>query len=29
MIDENGNLVDIAYSKTNPFDDQIVNWIKN
>ena len=29
MIDENGNLVDIAYSKTTPFDDQIVNWIKN
>jgi glutathione peroxidase len=29
MIDENGNLVDIAYSKTTPFDDQIINWIEN
>ncbi|HAN19890.1 MAG: glutathione peroxidase [Bacteroidetes bacterium GWC2_33_15] len=27
MIDENGKLVDVAYSKTNPFDDQVVNWI--
>ena len=29
MIDENGKLVDVAYPKTNPFDDQIVNWIEN
>lgn len=29
MIDENGNLVDVAFSKTNPMDDQIVNWIEN
>ncbi|OFX24328.1 MAG: glutathione peroxidase [Bacteroidetes bacterium GWA2_31_9b] len=27
MIDENGKLVDVAYSKTNPLDEQIVNWI--
>ena len=27
MIDENGKLVDVAYSKTVPFDDKIVNWI--
>jgi len=27
MIDENGKLVDVAYSKTNPLDAQIVNWI--
>lgn len=29
MIDENGNLVDVAYSKTNPLDEQIINWIEN
>ncbi|NOQ25892.1 MAG: redoxin domain-containing protein [Bacteroidales bacterium] len=29
MIDENGKLVDVAFSKTNPMDDQIVNWIEN
>ncbi|MFP4024380.1 MAG: glutathione peroxidase [Thiohalospira sp.] len=29
MIDEKGNLVDVAYSKTNPLDDQIVNWIED
>ena len=29
MIDENGKLVDVAYPKTNPLDDQIVNWIEN
>ncbi|MFC2151978.1 glutathione peroxidase [Bacteroidota bacterium] len=29
MIDENGNLVDVAYSKTNPLDEKIVNWIEN
>ena len=29
MIDENGQLVDVAYPKTNPFDEQIINWIKN
>ena len=28
LIDENGQLVDVVYSKTNPFDDQIVNWIE-
>lgn len=28
MIDENGNLVDFATSKTKPFDEKIVNWIK-
>lgn len=29
MIDENGKLVDVAFSKTNPMDDQIVSWIEN
>lgn len=28
MIDENGQLVDVAYPKTNPLDEKIVNWIK-
>ncbi|MGM0408057.1 MAG: glutathione peroxidase [Bacteroidota bacterium] len=28
MIDEKGNLVDVAYSKTNPLDEQITNWIE-
>jgi glutathione peroxidase len=28
LIDENGMLVDVVYSKTNPMDDKIVNWIK-
>lgn len=28
MIDEKGNLVDVAYSKTNPLDDQIISWIE-
>ena len=27
MIDEEGNLVDVAYSRTKPMDDKIVNWI--
>lgn len=27
LIDEKGNLVDVAYSKTKPMDDVIVNWI--
>ena len=27
MIDEKGNLVDIAYSKENPMSEKIVNWI--
>ena len=27
MIDENGRLVDVAYPRTDPFDEQIVNWI--
>jgi glutathione peroxidase len=29
MIDEDGKLVDVAYSKTNPLDEQILNWIKD
>jgi glutathione peroxidase len=29
LIDESGNLVDIAYPKTNPLDDKIIDWIKN
>ncbi len=29
MLDENGKLVDVAYPKTNPMDDQIINWIEN
>ena len=29
MIDEEGNLVDVAYSRTKPMDDKIVNWIKD
>ncbi len=29
MIDENGKLIDVAYPKTNPFDDQIINWIED
>jgi len=28
LIDESGNIVDIAYPKTNPLDDMIVEWIK-
>jgi glutathione peroxidase len=28
MIDEEGNLVDMASPKTNPLDDQIINWIE-
>lgn len=28
MIDENGHLVDVAYPKTNPLDEQIVSWIE-
>jgi glutathione peroxidase len=27
MIDEKGNLIDIAYSKEKPMSDKIVNWI--
>ncbi|MES2286922.1 MAG: glutathione peroxidase [Bacteroidota bacterium] len=27
MIDEKGNLMDVAYSKEKPMDDKIVNWI--
>ena len=27
LIDENGNLVDVAYSNEKPMDDKIVNWI--
>lgn len=27
MIDEKGNLVDVAYSKEKPMSDKIVNWI--
>ena len=29
MIDEEGNLVDVAYSRTKPMDDKIVGWIKD
>lgn len=29
LIDEEGNLVDVIYSKTSPLDDQIVSWIMN
>ncbi len=28
MIDEKGNLVDMASPRTKPFDDQIVKWIE-
>ena len=28
MIDESGNLVDMASPRTNPLDDQIVSWIE-
>jgi glutathione peroxidase len=28
MIDENGRLVDVAYPKTSPLDEQIVSWIE-
>ncbi|HAH25670.1 MAG TPA: glutathione peroxidase [Prolixibacteraceae bacterium] len=28
LIDENGRLVDVEYSKVKPDDDKIVNWIK-
>ena len=27
MIDEDGKLIDVAYSKVNPMSDKIVNWI--
>jgi glutathione peroxidase len=27
LIDEEGNLVDVAYSKENPLSDRIVSWI--
>ena len=27
MIDENGNLVDVVYSKEKPMSEKIVNWI--
>jgi glutathione peroxidase len=29
MIDENGNFVDVAFPKTTPLDEKIVNWIEN
>ena len=29
LINENGKLVDYAKPKTKPYDDKIVNWIKN
>lgn len=29
MINEDGELVDVAYSRTNPLDDKIVNWVKS
>lgn len=28
MINEKGQLVDVAYPKTNPLEEQIVNWIE-
>jgi len=28
MIDEDGNLVDMASPRTNPLDEQIINWIE-
>jgi glutathione peroxidase len=28
LIDEKGNLVDVAYSNEKPTDDRIVNWIR-
>jgi glutathione peroxidase len=28
LVDENGNLVDVAYSDEVPMSDKIVNWIK-
>jgi glutathione peroxidase len=28
LIDENGNLVDVAYSNEKPTSDKIVNWIR-
>ncbi|MEA2106297.1 MAG: glutathione peroxidase [Bacteroidota bacterium] len=29
MIDEDGNLVDMASPRTNPLDEQIINWIED
>lgn len=29
MVNEKGEVVDYALSKVKPFDDKIVNWIKN
>ena len=29
MINEEGQLVDVAYPKTNPLDEHIVNWIES
>ena len=29
MINEKGELVDVAYYRTNPLDDKIVNWVKS
>ncbi len=29
LIDENGALIDVAYSKEKPYDDKIINWLKN
>lgn len=28
MIDEEGKFVDVAYPKTKPYDEQIINWLK-
>lgn len=28
LIDENGHLVDVLYSKEKPYSDKILNWIK-
>ena len=29
LIDEQGNLVDVAYSRTKPMDEKIVGWIQS
>jgi len=29
MIDENGNLVDVVWPKEKPYNDKIINWLKN
>jgi glutathione peroxidase len=29
MIDEEGKLVDVVWPKEKPYDDKIINWLKN